>query len=341
MTKRRFFRLVVVIAAAAALSIFIVLRACRDEGPGTELDASGVVEATEVHLGVPAGGRLELVTVKEGESVKAGTLLARLDQAELLAKRDQARAQTAAARALLAELERGSRPQEIRAARSARDAARVRLSEARRDQRITRALYRDRVVTREARDKLANEVKVAEEQLDQAQQELALVRTGPRSERIEAQRNQVELAEAAVAAAEAAITNSVVVAPIDGIVTTRHREPGEIVPAGTSILTTMNPADRWIRIYVPETHIAAVRLGAPAVITTDTYPDLRYGGEVSYIASEAEFTPKNVQTEEERVKLVYAVKVRITGDPKLDLKPGIPADVELDLKRPDGQTAHR
>jgi HlyD family secretion protein len=91
----------------------------------------------------------------------------------------------------------------------------------------------------------------------------------------------------------------------------------------------MNLDDRWVRIYVPETRVGAVHLGDSAVITADTYPDRRYGGAVSFIASQAEFTPRNVQTREERVKLVYAVKVRITADATYDLKPGLPADVRL------------
>ncbi len=120
----------------------------------------------------------------------------------------------------------------------------------------------------------------------------------------------------------------------DGIVTVRHREPGEIVPAGAAVLTVMNPDDRWVRIYVPETRIGGIRLGLAAVLTCDTFRGKTYPGEVSFIASRAEFTPKTVQTAEERVKLVYAVKVRITGDPSLDLKPGMPVDVTIDMRRP-------
>jgi HlyD family secretion protein len=113
----------------------------------------------------------------------------------------------------------------------------------------------------------------------------------------------------------------------------RHREPGEIVPAGSAVITLMDPEDRWVRVYVPETHIGAIRVGQGTEITTDTDPDRSYAGEVGFIASEAEFTPKSVQTKEERVKLVYAVKVRVTGDPQMDLKPGMPADVKFE---PDG-----
>jgi HlyD family secretion protein len=118
-------------------------------------------------------------------------------------------------------------------------------------------------------------------------------------------------------------------APFDGVVTVRHRQMGEIVQAGSAVLSVMNRLDRWVRIYVSEARIGAVHLGQKAGITSDTFPDRSYPGEVAYISSEAEFTPKNVETREERVKLVYAVKVRITGDPGFELKPGMPADVRL------------
>src|SRR6185295_10933926 len=118
--------------------------------------------------------------------------------------------------------------------------------------------------------------------------------------------------------------------PFDGLVTVRHREPGEIVPAGSPVLTLINPGDRWVRIYIKEDRVGKVRLGSRATITSDTFPGKSYPGEVAFIASEAEFTPKNVQTTEERVKLVYAVKVRIVGDADYGLKPGLPADVRLE-----------
>ncbi|HET9425043.1 MAG TPA: HlyD family efflux transporter periplasmic adaptor subunit, partial [Gemmatimonadaceae bacterium] len=113
------------------------------------------------------------------------------------------------------------------------------------------------------------------------------------------------------------------------VVTIRHRENGEVVQAGSPVLTIMNPDDRWVRIYVPENRLAAVRVGMGAAISSDTYRGKTYPGEVTFIARAAEFTPKTVQTTEERVKLVYAVKVRITGDVGGDLKPGMPADVQL------------
>jgi HlyD family secretion protein len=136
--------------------------------------------------------------------------------------------------------------------------------------------------------------------------------------------------EAALRQVEATLANAVVRASFPGVVTVRHREPGETVGAGLPVLTVMNPEDRWVRIYVAEDHIGRVSIGQTATITADSYPDRTYEGRVTFIAREAEFTPRNVQTEEERVKLVYAVKVAIAGDAAYELKVGVPADVRLD-----------
>jgi HlyD family secretion protein len=143
----------------------------------------------------------------------------------------------------------------------------------------------------------------------------------------------MQSAQALVRQVGAQLANAVVVAPFGGIVTVRQRQPGEIVAPGAPVVTVANFDDRWVRIYIAENRLGAVSIGQVATITTDTYRDRSYPGTVSFIASEAEFTPRNVQTTEERVKLVYAVKVRITGDSTLALKPGMPADVVLGSKK--------
>jgi HlyD family secretion protein len=323
--------LVVVIGVIGAIAWFGFL---RPRGKAGELTASGTVEATESQLGFQVPGRIEVIAAVEGERVAAGTELARLDRTEAEARRSQAAAQAAAARSLLDELEGGSRSEEVAQGRAARDAALQRLDDARRDLDRTKKLLEGGAVSQEAFDKASLAASIAESQLSQTRDQLRLLEIGPRKERIEAQRAQVAQAEAAIQVIDATLVNMTIRAPFDGIVTVRHREPGEIVPAGSAVLTLMNPDSRWVRIYVSETRIGAVRLGQKAQIRTDTDPGKRYGGEVVFIASEAEFTPKTVQTSEERVKLVYAVKVGITDDSGHDLKPGMPADVVLDSGKP-------
>jgi HlyD family secretion protein len=326
-------RLIPVVGILAIGAIVVITHRLRDRRDGERLVASGTAEATEAQLGFQVPGRIATIDVREGDPVHADSALASLDRSEQQARLDQVRAQLEAARALLSEMERGSRSEEIAQARANRDAAAQRLDDAKRDLDRAAQLREGGAVSQEAFDKARLAHDVAKSLFDSASEQLALVQAGPRRERIEGQRAQVVQAEAAVRQIEAMMANMTVRSTFDGVVTVRHREPGEIVSAGAAVLTVMNPADRWVRIYVPETRIGRMRLGLPAVLTCDTFPGKRYTGEISFIASQAEFTPKTVQTTEERVKLVYAVKVRITGDSALDLKPGMPVDVTIDLRQ--------
>ena len=331
MNRKRLFVIAGAVLAVGATAVLVVL---RGDGSRERLFASGTVEATEARLGFQVPGRIETIVVQEGDVVQPGAELAALDRTEMQARRDQAEAQVAAARALLRELERGFRSEEIAQARSARDAAQQRLADAERDLERTRRLFDGGAVSQEALDKAILALDVARNQYEQADEQWKLLEAGTRRERVDAQRAQLAQAEAALRVIDATLDNLTIRAPFAGVVTARHREPGEIVAAGSPAVTILNRDDRWVRIYIPENRIGLVRIGQPATITSDTYRDRTYAGEVVFIASEAEFTPKSVQTQEERVKLVYAVKVRITGDPDRDLKPGIPADVRLDLTAP-------
>jgi HlyD family secretion protein len=290
---------------------------------------SGTVEATETRLGFQVPGRVAEILVDEGDAVTAGQPLATLDSEETSARREQAVARLEASRALLRELERGFRSEEVRQAEAALVSATERLEDARRDLDRTRQLFDGGAVSREILDKAQTAFDIATSQRRQTEEQLRLLRSGSRVERIDAQRAVVTEAEAAVKAIDAALANFSVSAPVNGIVSVRHSEPNEIVAPGQPVLTLMNPGDRWVRIYIPEDRIGDISLGNVARISADTWPDRSFEGRVVYIASEAEFTPKTVQTTEERVRLVYAVKVRITGDLELALKPGMPVDVEV------------
>lgn len=297
-------------------------------GPN-ELVVSGVVEATDAKLGFQVPGRIETLTVKEGETVKKGMELGYLDRTEAEARRQQAVAQVAGARAMLRELERGFRREEVSQGRSGFSASLDKVKDAQRDFDRAKQLFDGGAISQEAFDKAKFALDLAKSQNAQAGEQLKMLESGPRKEKIEAQKAQLKQAEAAVSLAEAVLANMVIVAPFDGLVTVRHHESGEIVPAGSPIITLMNPDDRWAKIYIPEYRMGIVKIGQPVTLSADTFPKKRYQGEVTYISSEAEFTPKTVQTVEERVKLVYAVKVRIKNDPAFELKPGLPVDVHL------------
>lgn len=312
----------VAIGAALRFTVF-------SSGAADSIIASGTVEATEADLGFQSPGRIDYIAVREGDRVEGGDELASLDRAELQARRRAAQAQSNAARARLEELERGFRAEEVAQGRAALRAAEQRMNDALRDMGRTRRLYEGGAVSQQVLDNHETAYELAKADYEGSVEQLRLLETGPRQERIAAQRAVLAQAEAAVAQIDATLDFAVIRAPYAGLITVRHREPGETVPPGAPVLTLMNPNDRWVRIYVREDLVGHIGLGQRASITADADPKRDYDGEVVFIASEAEFTPRNVQTTQERVKLVYRVKVRITGDPEFDLKPGLAADVRI------------
>lgn len=324
--RRRAPVLALLLAIAAGASWLLL----RTDGSDAAIVAAGTVEARESDLGFRTAGRIELISVDEGDRISEAQLLAVLDQRELAAALAAARARAEAAAATLDELTEGFRSEEIEQARAALRAAERRRLDATRDLERARNLYEDGAISEQALDDRETVATVAESEMQGASERLRLLESGTRSERISAQRSALAAAEAEAERVEALLEYARITAPNAGLITIRHREPGEIVSAGAPVLTLMNPDDRWVRIYVRADRVGQLSIGQTATITADAYPERTYTGRVVFIASEAEFTPRDVQTTEERVKLVYRIKVQIEGDPSFDLKPGLAADVRLD-----------
>ena len=171
---------------------------------------------------------------------------------------------------------------------------------------------------------------IARGRAEETRQRLALMEKGARREQVDQARARLQLAEASQALAQTRLGYAELTAPLDGVVLTENVEPGEFVAAGTPVVTIGALDPVWLRAYIGETDLGRVKLGQTARVSTDTWPGKAYRGTVTFIAQDAEFTPKNVQTEKERVKLVYRIKITI---PNLDqeLKPGMPADDVIDL----------
>jgi HlyD family secretion protein len=317
----------VVLSSIGAFAIHRTTSAADREGAA--ILASGTVEATQAELGFQVSGRLESLRVREGDAVTAGIKLANLEQFELIAQREVARAQVAAAQAGLSELLAGSRREDIAHARAVLAVATDRRDLAQRDVDRLAPLAEQSLVSRQAFDQQRTELSISQGEVAKAKEELQILETGPRVERIAAQRAALAQAEAAVARIEAQLAQTELTAPFSGTITVRHREPGEALSPGNPVLTLRNFDDRWVRVYIPGDQVGDLKLGQSAAITGDADPAKRYTGAISYIASVAEFTPRNVQSTKDRVKLVYEVRVRIACDTSVDLKPGLPADVRF------------
>ncbi len=318
----------VALAFLATGSLLFATGCHRSPTTDAAVRLSGNIEAVDAQVGFKVPGRVASRLVSEGERVAAGQPVALLDDVEQKETVALRCAELATAEATLADLVAGSRPQEIATAKAAlrsaeadRDRARLELA---RQQEL-----RSKDVTA-ARDLETAEAAcaVAVARADQAAEALKLAEEGPRRDAVTAARARVESARAALALAETQLENTRLAAPFAGVVLSHNIEPGEFVAAGTPVVTVADLAHVWVRAYVSQTDLGRLRHGQPAEVRTDTFPGKVYQGTVGFISSEAEFTPKTVQTEKERVKLVFRIKVDL-ANPQDELKPGMPADVTL------------
>lgn len=289
---------------------------------------SGSVEATTVELSFKLPGQVLERSVDEGEAVKLGQVVARLEGADLSQELAARRADVAAQQAALSELQAGTRYEEIRQAEAALD--RIRSEEVRARDNFARYknLLQREVVPRSEYDVVKTSFEGASSATREAVERLRELRNGPRREAIDQARARLAAVEKSLALAQTRLGYTTLASPISGTVLAKHVEPGEQVSPGTPIISVADLSSVWIKAYIPETELGRVHLGQKAEVTTDTFPGKVYPGTVTFIASDAEFTPKTVQTEKERVKLVYRIKITV-ANPSRELKPGMPADALL------------
>jgi HlyD family secretion protein len=292
---------------------------------------SGNMEVTETNIGFKLPGRVTALLVDEGQSVHKGALLARLDDGELASVVAQNRAALEEAETRLAELKAGSRPQEIGQAEANLGARKAELTRLQKDYERAEILHENGAISTSQYDAAKSSYEERRAQVHHALESLSLAKEGPRKEDIEGAADRVRQAKAAKGVSEERLKDTFIYAPFSGVILRKNVELGETVSQGEPVYTIGDLESPWIKVYVKEDKLGLVKLGQRAKISSDTYPGKVYDGWVSFISSEAEFTPKSVQTPEERVKLVFGVKVRV-HNVNDELKPSMPADVRILLE---------
>ena len=321
----------------ATLATTVACRGSADTGP---LRASGYVEATEVRVAPEVGGRVLTVAVDEGARVKAGETLATLDTADTELALQRVRAERGQAAAQLRLLQAGARPEEIRQAAAQAQSAAADLTAAEAELRSAsedvvrfEALLasnagsrkqRDDAVTR--RDVAAARVAAARERGRAAAEGLARLRAGARREEIEVARARIDAIDAQVAVLDKNHRDAHVRAPVSGTVTSRLVDPGELVAPRAPMLVITDLDRAWANVYVDEPLVPRLTLGQRIALLTDA--GQRIEGAITFISPKAEFTPRNVQTAEERTKLVYRIKVTTDNQAGV-LKAGMPVEAEI------------
>jgi HlyD family secretion protein len=324
--------LLVILAVLAALAgIRIYHMWLEGRSSANEMKLSGNIEAHESLVSFKVMGRIIDLPVDEGMAMKAGDLLARLDSADY---RQQVATDEATKRVRARQLVlglAGSRWQDVEAAKQTVIDSKADLDQKKKDYARYEALYEKDEIPAQTRDQAATNVTRAQATYDRAQEILSELVEGTRKEELDVDRSNVRQAQENLDMSQIRLSYTVLRAPFDGIVLVRQAELGEVVSPGTPIVTLADLDNIWLRVYLPETDLGKVHWGQAVNVRTDTYPGKTYRGHVSVIASDAEFTPKSVQTEKERVTLVYRIKIDVEN-PNHELKPGMPADAYVDVK---------
>ncbi len=327
-----------------ALAAALVVSACRQEQPSNTLRVSGHVEATEVQVAPEVAGRILEMRVAEGDRVAAKDVVARLDTRDTELQIQRARADRSVAEAQLRLLRAGSREEDIRQAEAQVQAAEAEVAATdaelkAADLELARfeSLLQANAGSRKQRDDAQARVDLARERkrgaMDRvraAREAVTRLRAGARREEIDAAQARVAVVDAQLAVLQKAVGDAGVIAPAAGVVTQKLAEAGELTTPRTPLLVVTDLDNAWANLFVPEPMIPRVRLGQAATVFTDAGgPGLP--GKVTFVSPRAEFTPRNVQTAEERSKLVYRIKVTVDNKAGV-LKPGMPVDAEIPLQ---------
>jgi len=303
------------------------LVACNDGNEGGPIVTSGHVEATDVRLATKVAGRVDVVAVREGDSVTAGQELARIETTDIELVLRQARAERSVVEAELALRLAGARKEDLAEMRAQLRATELELEGATRDFRRLDSLVERGSGADKARDDARTRMEMLQEKVEAMQASLARLEAGFRKEEIDATRARLASVDARIAQLEQQLQDCRIVSPTDGTVTEKLVERGELVAVGAPLVVVTDLQDAWLNVYVSEPSLPRVRIGDEVVVRTDDGQTRK--GRITYVASQAEFTPRNVQTEDERVKLVFKVKVGLDNADGM-YKPGMPAEAHID-----------
>jgi HlyD family secretion protein len=321
---------VVLIAVAIAVWWWTHREHTRDE-----LTLYGNVDLRQVDLAFNGGERIAEVLVQEGDHVKKGQVLARLDTSRLKPQAMQAEAQAAVQQQVLSRLHNGSRPEELAQARANVASAQADATDRQAQYARVKALFEKsagRAVSQQDLDQAKAAADAADARLTVNKRALDLSVAGPRKEEVGEADARLKASEANLALLHQQLTDAELIAPTDGVVRSRVLEPGEMASPQKTVLSLAIVDPKWVRAYVAETDLGIVKSGMNATVSVDAFPGRAFEGWIGFISPNAEFTPKAVQTEELRSSLVYEIRVFVK-DPNDELRLGMPATVHIGLPK--------
>lgn len=322
--------LVLFVLIAAAVGGYWWWKSSQRTEARNELVLYGNIDIRKVEMAFNGSERISEMLVWEGDRVKSGQLVARLETDRLEAAVAQAEAQVNAQEQVVARMLAGSRPQEISRARAEMKAAEAEALNAMRLYERRRPLAQKDALSKEQADNAKTNAEAAQERFKAAQEAYSLAVEGPRREDIDSAKATLDAYRATLALQKRMLADAFLYAPADGIIQTRNMEPGDMTSPQKTVYTLALTDPMWVRAYVDESDLGKIRMGMSAGMQTDSYPGKVYQGWIGYVSPTAEFTPKTVETTELRTKLVYQVRVYVC-DSENQLRQGMPATVMVPL----------
>ena len=314
----------------ACIAIIGFAIGCGNGSNKNKIEASGNIEATNVTVSSKVSGQVTRLFFNEGDRIKAGDTLMTIDHDLLSIQLREAEAAAAASKAQLTLLIQGAREEDISQAEDVVEQAKANYNLISTNMDRNERLFKAKSITKQQYDDVKAKFEIAKAQLNSSEENLKKLKHFARPEEIKQAQANYKRQEAAVDFLKKNISDSFVTAPINGFVVKKFVEAGESVAPLSSLVMLSNLSYVDLVIYVSETALGKVKLGQEADVSVDSYKNKTYKGRVIYISPTAEFTPKNIQTKDERTKLVYAVKIHI-HNPDFELKDGMPADAAIIL----------
>lgn len=311
-----------------ALTLPVFLLACGNNKDKNQISASGTIESVNVTVSSKAAGQIKRLLFDEGDRVKKGDMLVEIDHDLLDIQIRQADANVDFANAQLRLLQSGSRQEDIRQTEDLLKQSKINLDQSKTDKDRMESLYTSNSVTKKQLEDAQTKYNLNLSQYNAAKENLQKIRNLARPQEIDQSKANLRKNVAALELLKQNLEDCKVLAPVDGIISKKYVESGEMVNQNSSLLKLSNLETVNLMIYVNEEELGKVKLGQKADISVDTYKDKVYNGKIIFISPEAEFTPKNIQTQDERTKLVFGVKIEIPN-PQFELKPGMPADAKI------------
>jgi len=304
-------RFVIPLIVIAAIFAWLIFRGHRDQN---EHVYSGTIEARDASIGSLTGGRVADVLVEEGDSVKAEETLVRFDRYTLDPQIKEQESRVAQMRANLERVQRGPRREEV-------ERAKITWEHAERDRVRQEGLLKQGVTSQATYDATAADAATAKQQYDELQR-------GSRAEDVQQAQAQLAAEEGALAMLHRQVDEAEVRAPASGVIQTMDLRPGDMVAPNQPVAILLESDQLWVRVFVPETRLGLVKVGQPVDIRIDTFPKRTFKARVQSVSERAEYTPRNVQTPEQRSDQVFAVRLRL--EPVPEIKAGMTATVTFE-----------